>query len=312
MTTQLRSLPLSDLNQLPPGELFSEIINAKALDALIELAAGEDLAARGDITSMLLVPTDTHATANVVSRGQGILAGGVLLSRVAAKFDPTLKLDVQMADGADIFPRDRIATVTGPLRSILRAERTLLNFVSHLSGIATLTGKFVDAITGEEARIFDTRKTVPGLRRLAKYAVRCGGGYCHRIGLHDGVLIKDNHIARVPAPELSKVLKNAVDQARKLNPAPAFIEVEVDTLDQLRAVLGCDVDIILLDNMPIDQIRRAVSMRDELHPSVELEASGGVTLQNVLPIAQTGVDRIAVGALTHSAPALDVGMDITQ
>ena len=310
MTPLYRSLSLSDLNQLPPGELFSEIINAKALDALIDLAVGEDLAARGDITTPLLLGADVQATAAVVCRQEGILAGAVLLDRIAAKFDPELKVDVQAADGADVFPGDGIAQLSGSLASILKAERVMLNFVSHLSGVATLTGKYVDAVTGEEARIFDTRKTIPGERRLAKYAVRCGGGYCHRIGLHDGVLIKDNHIAHVPLGDLRRVLDPAIAKARRLNPAPAFVEVEVDTLEQLRAILGADVDIILLDNMPPEKVRAAVALRDELHPSVELEASGGITLHNVLSIAQTGVDRIAVGALTHSAPAMDVGIDI--
>jgi len=310
MTVQYRSLPLSDLNQLPPGELFSEIINARSLEALIDLAMGEDLAGRGDITTPLLIPPGTRAAADLVSRQEGILAGGVLLDRIAARFDRELKVSVHAADGADLFPTDRIARLEGPLASILKAERLMLNFLSHLSGIATLTGKYVHAVTGEEARIFDTRKTVPGLRRLAKYAVRCGGGYCHRIGLHDGVLIKDNHIAQVPPAELPRVLSAAIAQARRLTPAPAFVEVEVDSLEQLRAILSCDVDIVLLDNMNTSQLREAVSIRDELHASVELEASGGVTLQNVKAIAQTGVDRIAVGALTHSAPALDIGMDL--
>ena len=310
MTTQYRTLPLSDLNQLPPGELFSEIVNARALDALIDLAVGEDLASRGDITTPLLIPESVKATASLIARQEGILAGGVLLERIAAKFDRAMKVEVHMADGADIFPRDRIARVEGSLASILKAERLMLNFLSHLSGIATLTGKFVDAVTGEDARIFDTRKTVPGLRRLAKYAVRCGGGYCHRIGLHDGVLIKDNHIAATAAAELPRALAAAIAQARRLTPAPAFVEVEVDSLEQLPGVLGCDVDIVLLDNMPPDKLGKAVVMRDDLHPSVELEASGGVTLHNVRAIAETGVDRIAIGALTHSAPALDIGMDL--
>ena len=310
MTIQYRSLPLSDLNQLPPGELFSEIINAKALDALIDLAVGEDLAARGDITTPLLIDSDQRAAASIVSRGTGILAGGVLLERIAAKFDPSLRVEVRVADGADIFPRDPIAQITGPLASILKAERTMLNFVSHLSGIATLTGRYVDAVTGEEARIVDTRKTIPGLRRLAKYAVRCGGGYCHRIGLHDAVLFKDNHLASISADDLSATLTDAIGRARHLLPQPQFVEIEVDSVEQLREVVRCDVDVVLLDNMPIDQLRAAVSLRDELHPSVELEASGGVTLDNILAIAQTGVDRIAVGALTHSAPALDIGMDL--
>lgn len=310
MKLKRRSLPVSDLNQLPLSELFNEIINAKALDALIDLAVGEDVAARGDISTPLLIAEDARGSASVVSRKTGILAGGVLLDRIAARYDDGLRVEVQAADGADLAPRDVIATVSGPLRSILAAERVMLNFLSHLSGIATLTGKFVDAVTGEKARILDTRKTVPGLRRLAKYAVRCGGGSCHRIGLHDAVLIKDNHIAALAPARISASLDAAIAKARRLDPPPAFVEVEVDTLDQLRAVLRCDVDVILLDNMSMDQLAEAVAIRDELHPSVQLEASGGVTLDTVRALAETGVDRIAVGAITHSAPALDIGLDI--
>ena len=299
-----------DLNALPLEELYSQIINAKAVDSLILLAMGEDLAARGDVTSRLMVGPDAVGSGAFVSRAKGVLSGGVLLDVIARHYDPRLRIAVQVADGGDLSPGDNFAQITGPLRSILAAERVMLNFLTHLSGIATLTAKYVEAITGEKARIFDTRKTVPGLRRLAKYAVRCGGGNCHRIGLHDAVLIKDNHLAGVGHGDLKATLDRAIAEARVGESPPAFVEVEVDTLDQLRVVLGCDVDVVLLDNMTPQRLREAVAIRDDLHPSVQLEASGGVSLHNIDAIAAAGVDRIAVGAITHSAPALDIGLDI--
>ena len=243
------------------------------------------------------------------SRAAGRLSGAALLERVAAAYDPSLRLAVEKRDGDELQPGDVIATFHGLLRSILAMERTALNFVCHLSGIATLTAKYVEAVAGTTAKIYDTRKTVPGLRGLAKYAVACGGGHAHRRGLFDAVLIKDNHIAQLPDDDLAGRLREAVGKARRSS-RTAFVEIEVDSLDQLAAALAAGADIVLLDNMTPSQMQQAVKARDEKGKGVELEASGGVNLDTVRGVAEAGVDRIAIGALTHSAPALDVGLDV--
>jgi nicotinate-nucleotide pyrophosphorylase (carboxylating) len=210
-------------------------------------------------------------------------------------------------DGNTLHPGDRIARVDGLMRCILAAERTALNFLQHLSGIATLTGRFVDATKGFPCRIFDTRKTLPGWRLLQKYAVRCGGGHNHRMGLYDGVLIKDNHLAALGSgPE---AIRQAVQAAREKNSPDIPVEVEVENLDLLEVALDCQPDIVLLDNMSLDQLREAVRRRNAKSRRIELEASGGITLYNIRAVAETGVDRISVGALTHSAPALDIALD---
>jgi nicotinate-nucleotide pyrophosphorylase (carboxylating) len=204
--------------------------------------------------------------------------------------------------------------VRGPLRSLLSAERVILNFLQHLSGVATQTQRFVRRVEGTRASIYDTRKTVPGFRALDKYAVRAGGGRNHRTGLYDGLLIKDNHLAGVPLRDLPAFLANVVARSRGESDA-RLIEVEVDTLEQLREVLKVDgIDVVLLDNMDCPRMEMAVALRDELGKKgkVELEASGGVTIETVRTIALTGVERIAVGAITHSAPALDIGLDIEE
>jgi len=237
-------------------------------------------------------------------------AGAAMLQPVIDCVDSSVELLDVHSDGSALSPGQTVARWAGPMRSILAIERTALNFMTHLSGIATLTSRFVDAVSDTSARIYDTRKTIPGLRGLAKYAVACGGGHNHRMGLHDAVLIKDNHLAAMGGDWLD-ALARAINSARDLEPAPTFIEVEVDTLDQLRQVLDLKPDMVLLDNMSLDALRSAVAMRNDLQPSVELEASGGVTLETVAGIAATGVDRISVGALTHSAPALDLGLDLS-
>ena len=303
-------LTLADPNALPLDELLDVLIDRDRLDALIHAARDEDLGDRGDITSAALIDPLRRTEANVRVRRPGVLAGGALLPRIAAAYDPELEVELRIADGAHVERGSVAAVVTGTLRSILSAERVMLNFLTHLSGIATATSAHCEAVLGTGARIYDTRKTVPGLRGLAKYAVRCGGGFCHRIGLYDAVLIKDNHIAHLDDDELKPALDTAIADARSLNPRPSFIEIEVDTLSQLDVVLACDIDIVLLDNLPAEQIREAVAMRDAAHPSVQLEASGGVTLDTVRALAETGVGRIAIGAITHSAPSLDIGLDI--
>jgi nicotinate-nucleotide pyrophosphorylase (carboxylating) len=211
-------------------------------------------------------------------------------------------------DGVTLTPGPRIATVEGPMASILVGERTALNFLQHLSGIATQTRRYVDAIAGLPCRILDTRKTTPGWRLLEKYAVRCGGGHNHRLGLYDGILIKDNHLAALGG-ELSRVPALLAAQ-RAGDSIP--VEIEVETLNQLDEALAYGPDIILLDNMTLDQLREAVGRRNGVAPNVLLEASGGVNLTTVRAIAETGVDRISVGALTHSAPALDIALDYVK
>ena len=299
------------LQAMPTPPLLDVFITRDELIATIERAKREDMGEiNRDITSQVFIPGDRPCVATMHARKSGVLAGAALFPLIAQAYDPAIKLDSNKHDGDALAPRDAIATFKGPLRSVLAMERIALNFATHLAGIATLTAAFVNAVKGTKAKICDTRKTIPGLRGLEKYAVACGGGCNHRIGLYDAVLVKDNHLAHVPAGDLQKTLDEAIQRARAAQPPPAFIEVEVDTLEQLERVLSCDVDIVLLDNMTTSQLQQAVTMRDRAAPKVELEASGGVNLDTVRSIAATGVDRISVGALTHSAPALDLGLDI--
>ena len=277
-----------------------------AAETLIALALAEDLSSVGDLTCAALIRPDEQAAVQVVARKDGILSGSPIGRRVFARLDPSVRWKTHQRDGEHVTAGSAVATVIGPLRSLLIGERTMLNFMTHLSGIATLTRRFVDAVRGTRAEILDTRKTLPGWRLLEKYAVRCGGGTNHRMGLYDGVLIKDNHLA---AWTESDSIAAAVETARQRSPAGISIEVEVDTLDQLTDALRGGPDIVLLDNMDVATLRQAVNMRDHTAPRVLLEASGGVTLETVAAIAQTGVERISVGGLTHSAPALDLAFD---
>jgi nicotinate-nucleotide pyrophosphorylase (carboxylating) len=245
-----------------------------------------------------------------VCRQPGIVCGLAAAPKIVA--DPDISLDLLASDGDAVDAGQVIARLNGPLSSILDVERMLLNFIAHLSGVATYTSRFVDAVASTKAVICDTRKTIPGLRNLQKYAVRCGGGTLHRLGLFDAALFKDNHLACVDPAELVKRLTYATHFVRAAQDI-RFVEVEVDRLDQLQQVLSIEpglIDIVLLDNMSLDQLRSAVSLRNRVAPQIALEASGGVTLANVAAIARTGVERIAVGAITHSAPALDVGLDV--
>jgi nicotinate-nucleotide pyrophosphorylase (carboxylating) len=273
---------------------------------LIEMALSEDLSNRGDLTCRALIRSEQTGAINVVSRKQGVLAGLPIGRSVLSTLDPQVEWKSFIADGDSVAPGTIIASVSGPLATLLIGERTMLNFMTHLSGIASLTRRFVEAVRGTRARILDTRKTLPGWRLLQKYAVRCGGGMNHRIGLYDGVLIKDNHLA---AWAESGTIADAVRVARAKSPPGVSIEVEVDTLIQLKDAIQGEPDIILLDNMNPQQLVEAVAIRDQLAPKVQLEASGGVTIETVGAIAKTGVERISVGGLTHSAPALDLGFD---
>jgi nicotinate-nucleotide pyrophosphorylase (carboxylating) len=274
-------------------------------DTLIRLALAEDLGDTGDRTSLATISETTQARAAFVARSTGVVAGLPVAERVCAAVSPELTFTPAVPDGTATERGTVLATVSGPLRAILAAERTALNFLQRLSGVATLTRKFVDASSGFRAKMLDTRKTTPGWRLLEKYAVRGGSGTNHRVGLHDGILIKDNHLAGIGGD-----VRRAVEAAR-VYPGNAGlpVEVEVDTLEQLEVALAVKADIVLLDNMTLEQLRAAVSRRDAIAPGVLLEASGGVNLTTVRDIAATGVDRISVGALTHSAPALDIGLD---
>lgn len=287
---------------------------------LILLAKAEDLGPQSDdITSRLALPDTAVGVGTLVQKQVGIVCGLPLVEMVCRAYDERLRVEQIPGFHLDVIEgrfSDARATpllrVRGPLRSLLSAERVILNFLQHLSGIATLTHRFVKRVEGTGARIYDTRKTIPGLRALAKYAVRCGGGHNHRFGLFDGVLIKDNHLTHLPSRELAHFLTQIVSQVRNLSPRP-FVEVEVDTLEQLEEVLKVEgIDLVLLDNMDCPTMHRAVEMRDASgkRGRLQLEASGGVTLETVRPIALSGVDRISVGAITHSAPALDIGLEI--
>jgi len=280
----------------------------EAADRLIGLALREDLGERGDLTSQTLIPPEAVATVQIVARQAGVLSGLPLAARVFSRVDRRIEVARRAVDGDDLRPRAVVADVTGPVRGLLTGERTMLNFLTHLSGVATLTRRFVDAVAGTRAVVLDTRKTLPGWRLLQKYAVRCGGGHNHRLGLHDAILIKDNHLAAWTA-QPGRSIPEAIEQARRLAPRGVTVEVEVDALEQLREALGALPDIVLLDNMSIETLKEAVRLRDASAPRVLLEASGGVTLSTVRAIAETGVERISAGALTHSAPALDLAFD---
>jgi nicotinate-nucleotide pyrophosphorylase (carboxylating) len=280
-----------------------------ALDAVIDLALAEDLGDVGDVTSRATIPAGQTGRAAVVARAPGVLAGIEAAARVAERVDPGLRFEPRLADGAPLSKGDVIATLAGPMRSLLSAERTLLNFLQRLSGVATLTRQYVDAVAGLKVQVLDTRKTTPGWRLLEKAAVRAGGGTNHRVGLYDAILIKDNHLAAVrgehgPRHEIEVAI------ARCLEGSPGLpVEVEVDSLDQLAVALKCGSEVVLLDNMSVGDLKEAVRMRNATAPGVLLEASGGVNLTTIRGIAETGVDRISVGALTHSAKALDIALD---
>jgi nicotinate-nucleotide pyrophosphorylase (carboxylating) len=281
---------------------------AKAMP-LIRIAIEEDLG-QGDMTTQLLFKKDTIARANIVSREEIIVCGMDVTREILKQYDERLKLKVYVNDGQSAHVGCKLATIEGPLRAMLSAERVMLNFLQRLSGIATTTNKYVRAVQGTKAKIYDTRKTLPGWRILEKYAVRCGGGHNHRIGLYDGILIKDNHLAEL-GRNFQEKLRKIVCEARKVKDAK-FIAIEVDHVDdQLNYVLEIPgIDIVLLDNMGQWQLKHAVEMRDRMCGKKPLlEASGNITLNNVSAIAECGVDRIAVGAITHSAAAVDIGLD---
>jgi nicotinate-nucleotide pyrophosphorylase (carboxylating) len=266
-----------------------------------------------DMTCQVAFPEKVGGVADINGRQAGVFAGRVLLEAMRSLYTGSLKVEIEIEDGRRLAAGTRIATLSGSLRLLLGIERTLLNFLERMCGVATTTRGFVDAVAGTEARILDTRKTLPGWRILDKYAVRCGGGHNHRMGLHDAILVKDNHLAGIPAAKLAEAAAQMVRRQQQLNLKPGFVEFEVDTLEQLDALLGISgIDVILVDNFTPAQLGEAVRRRDAagLRNKLALEASGGIDLSTVAAFAATGVDRISVGAITHSAPALDLGMDI--
>jgi nicotinate-nucleotide pyrophosphorylase (carboxylating) len=323
--------------------------------ALVGLAIREDLAGEQDWTTQALVPADVKGHADIVSRQAGIVAGIPALVAALDEMQARVTLTPAVREGQAIASDTVVASLSGYVQDLLTSERILLNLLGRLMGIATLAHQYVEAVAGTNARVYDTRKTTPGWRRLEKYAVRCGGACNHRTGLFDAVLIKDNHLAQLGLSQLGlselgfselglselglselglsdlnthgpdangpDALSNnpaaAVQRAREFlvadssaqRPNGCLIEVEVDTIAQLTAVLSARPDIVLLDNMSVDVLREAVDLRNSLAPQVQLEASGGISLQRIHEVAATGVERISVGALTHSASSLDVGLD---
>jgi nicotinate-nucleotide pyrophosphorylase (carboxylating) len=280
---------------------------------LLEMARAEDLGS-GDMTSAIL-PPEVAAKGRFVARQPMVVCGAALLEAIAAAYDGELRTTPTVQDGDEAAAGGLLAIWEGPARTMMAAERVALNFFQRLSGVATTTRQFVQAVAGSGVEIFDTRKTTPGWRELEKYAVRAGGGKNHRRGLYDAVLVKDNHLALLAKAEGHDPITAVGRELERLRPylgENAFIELEVDSLQQFEVALTLPVDIILLDNMSVDQLRKAVEMRNKvgLKGTLGLEASGGITLANVRQVAQTGVERIAVGALTHSAAAVDIALDI--
>ena len=304
---------------------FSEAESA-ACRRLVELALEEDLGDIGDITSRAFIPPKLEGRAVFVARAPGVVAGLPAAQLVfQTAHTPLVKFECLVEDGARVAPGDRIAVVSGLMEFILTGERTALNFLTHLSGIATLTRKYVDAVAGLPCKILDTRKTLPGWRLLEKYAVRQGGGHNHRMGLYDEILIKDNHLTAWHKKDMLQSLLLALRHHTpvfysKFGQFPASkeleeiqnlpLEIEIDQLDQLAWALTCSPDMVLLDNMSPEQLQQAVEQQNAAHSKVLLEASGGVTLETVRAIAETGVDRISIGALTHSAAALDIALEL--
>ena len=291
------------------GDHLQGLTRAAVVD-IVDRALAED-APWGDVTSEAAIPAEATATARLVSRVTGVLAGGWPLELAFTRVDPSLVVERHVMDGAGLTPGTLIATIRGSARAILRGERVALNLAQRLSGVATLTRAYVDAVAGAVAasgspvRLVDTRKTTPGLRMLEKAAVRAGGGHNHRFSLSDAVMLKDNHLAVLQSKGLD--LTEAIRAVRARIPHTTHLEVEVDRVEQLPAVIAAEPDTIMLDNFSFDDLRAGVAL---IAGRAIVESSGGVTLETVARIAATGVDVISVGALTHSAPALDLGLDI--
>ncbi|HEX8360509.1 MAG TPA: carboxylating nicotinate-nucleotide diphosphorylase [Longimicrobium sp.] len=271
--------------------------------SLIQAALDEDVGP-GDFTTLWTVPAERRAEARIVAKAPGVVAGSEIAVEVFRRVDPSLQVEVSAPDGTALEPGDLAMTITGSARSILTAERTALNFMQRLSGVATVTRRYVEAVAGTGARVIDTRKTTPGMRALEKAAVVAGGGTNHRHGLHDMVMIKDNHIAAAGG------ITAAVDAVRAHNERGLAVEVETTNLDEVREALSTSADRIMFDNMPPELMRQAVELVRASERRPETEASGGITLETIRAAAETGVDFISVGALTHSAPSLDLSLQL--
>ena len=279
----------------------------KAFTQLLEMAIAEDIDSSGDLTSKATLPADLKGKATLVGRTDGVLAGIEAGERVLRKIAPEAEWFSLMEDGAPLKHGSLIAKIQGPMRGILSAERIILNFMQRLSGIATLSAKFVAKVHDLPVKILDTRKTTPGWRYLDKYAVRCGGGHNHRMNLSDGILIKDNHLAALGGGPVA--IRQSILLSRQYFPGTWDIEIEVDNLEMFDCALQSSPTIILLDNMSNEDMKAAVHRKNAIAHNVLLEASGGITIANVREVALTGVDRISIGAITHSAPALDLALD---
>jgi nicotinate-nucleotide pyrophosphorylase (carboxylating) len=295
----------SEPRQITPARPPLAPLSHEQIERLVRIALDED-APWGDITSQTLIPADAQMTASLVAREPGILSGAAVFTAAMTLVNPAVVTHFLIEDGTAFEPGATLATVHGPARAILQAERIALNFAQRLSGIATLTHRYVAAIAGTRARIVDTRKTTPGLRLLERYAVRCGGGHNHRFSLSDAVMAKDNHLA-VLTQNGVRSLTEALKQARAALPHTTHLEVEVDRPDQIEPVLAAGIDTIMLDNFTVEQLRAGVA---QIAGRALIEASGGVSLETVADIAATGVDIISVGALTHSVRSLDLGLDV--
>ena len=294
--------PLSEATR---RKLIDGGLDPDAIAGIVRDAVVEDLMGGIDVTSMATIKADQHSTATFGARAPGVIAGLPVVAAVVETVcgDAASEFTSLVADGARVEAGRKIAEVTAPTRLLLTAERTALNLLCHLSGVATSTRLWADALDGTVAVVRDTRKTTPGLRALEKYAVRCGGGTNHRMGLSDMALVKDNHIAAAGG------ITEAYERVRDLE-ATIPVEIEVDSLDGLREAIAAGADEVLIDNFTPDRMREAVAVRDQMRPGVRLEASGGLTLESARAVAETGVDYIAVGELTHSARVLDIGLDL--
>jgi nicotinate-nucleotide pyrophosphorylase (carboxylating) len=280
------------------------MLTRSTIDRVVAAALDED-APWGDLTGEALIPADARARAELVAREDGVFSGGEVFEAAFRLTDPAIRVELRRVDAAAFAAGDTLAVVEGPARAVLTAERIGLNFTQRMSGIATLTARYVSEIDGTQARIVDTRKTTPGLRAFERHAVVCGGGHNHRFSLSDAVMAKDNHLAVLQSggADLTVALREALDRL----PHTTHVEVEVDRLDQIEPVLAAGIDTIMLDNFSLDDLRAGVA---QVAGRAAVEASGGVSLDTVRAIAETGVDVISVGALTHSARALDLGLDI--
>jgi len=283
----------------------------RAVAESVRLALAEDLGKAGDITSAALVREGVSASGSYVYNEEAVVVGVGVLEEICRQVSKGILIEVLKGDGELVKAGETALRVDGPARALLSVERTSINFLSHLSGVATMTKRFVDAVKGTRARIYDTRKTLPGLRLLEKYAVRCGGGENHRMGLYDQLLVKDNHLAIMRGAGAGGSLVEALVAVRRNAPKEVLLEVEAKTLAEVEAATAAGADVVMLDNMPIAMMRKAAAwVKRQRGQRPILEASGNVTLRRAAQIAATGVDRISIGAITHSAPSVDISLEI--